>query len=633
MSGLLAVKTNFTSGQVSPQIFGRGDLSIFENGARTLQNVIIHPTGGVSRRCGLKFIGDLKAESRLVPFEFNTEQTYLLCFQHKKLQIYRNDLLITELESPWESKHLTTLSWTQSADTLLVVHPDLPPKQVSRYDNDLWKIEDWEYYSQDGKIYCPYFNYFQNKVKLHVGNEGSQSYAYTDTAVFSPEYVGSRIRVANGEVEIIRYVDPKKVEVKISHKVDNSNDSTDWEESAFSNRRGWPNSVTFHQDRMVIGGSKSLPNRLWLSKSSDLFNFDIGKGLDDEAIEFAILSDQVNAIKSVVSARHLLVFTTGAEWMVTGSPLTSENIELHRQTKVGMYTKHYIPPQNVDGATEFVSASGRQLREFLFADVEQAYQAKDLTLLSGEILRNPRDGTFLPDENVLYMVLEDGTISALTNYRSEQVNAWSKLLTAGKFISAAVIGEDIYFCVKRGDKYFLEKKSEDFWVDSGVKLSASQPQKVWQGLERFNNQNVIVEADGFTIGEVKIENSVLELSEPASEITIGYGYEHIIEPLPFMVDSTRPYPPKSLRVVGGIFRIIDSRSFRIDFGNGYFEVPLKKMYKDKILDAPAHNFNGDIQLHSIGWIKDMEKPLWSIKSSVPTPFNLLSAVIEIKIKN
>lgn len=110
---------------------------------------------------------------------------------------------------------------------------------------------------------------------------------------------------------------------------------------------------------MVIGGSKSLPNRLWLSKSSDLFNFDLGEGLDDEAIEFAILSDQVNAIKAVVSARHLLVFTTGAEWMVTGQPLTPESIQLSRQTKVGMYTGCYVPPQNVDGATLFVSSGGR----------------------------------------------------------------------------------------------------------------------------------------------------------------------------------------------------------------------------------------------------------------------------------
>src|SRR3546814_14653886 len=36
----------------------------------------------------------------------------------------------------------------------------------------------------------------------------------------------------------------------------------DWVEQAFSTVRGWPVSVVFHQDRLVIGGSRDLPNRL-----------------------------------------------------------------------------------------------------------------------------------------------------------------------------------------------------------------------------------------------------------------------------------------------------------------------------------------------------------------------------------
>lgn len=83
----------------------------------------------------------------------------------------------------------------------------------------------------------------------------------------------------------------------------------------------------------------------------------------------------------------------------------------------------------------------------------------------------------------------------------------------------------------------------------------------------------------------------------------------------------------------GLFRIIRSRSFRINIGGGYFEVPLKKMYRDQLLDAPAISYDGDVELRSLGWIKDMERPIWSIRSSVPVPFTLLSAVIEVKVKS
>ena len=81
----ICVKSNFTAGQVSANLFGRGDLRIFENGAKTLQNVIIHPTGGVSRRNGLRFIDELPSSARLIAFEFNTEQTYLLCLLNQKI--------------------------------------------------------------------------------------------------------------------------------------------------------------------------------------------------------------------------------------------------------------------------------------------------------------------------------------------------------------------------------------------------------------------------------------------------------------------------------------------------------------------------------------------------------------------
>jgi len=627
-----AIKTNFTAGQVSPLIYGRGDLSIFENGARALKNVMIYPTGGISRRRGLRYIDKLTGSARLIPFEFNTEQTYLLCFMAQKLRIYKDNEVITELETPWSLEQLSSINWTQSADTLLVVHPDVAPKQISRYNGDEWKIEDWEYYSEEGKVYCPYYNFFQNKESITPSGTSGNITISAINKIFSPEYVGSRIRLCGGEVIITGFTDTTKLSAEVSKKLNDTNSTTDWEESSFSNRRGWPNSVTFHQDRMVIGGSKSLPNRLWLSKSSDLFNFDIGDGLDDDAIEFAILSDQVNAIKAVVSARHLLVFTTGAEWMVTGQPLTPESIELSRQTTVGIYSKYNIPPQNVDGATLFMSASGRQLREFLFADVEQAYQAKDLTLLSPEIINQPIDCAFHPFDSVMYVVLADGTVSCLTTYRTEQVTAWSKLTTDGRFCSVTTIGDEIYFCICRHNNWYIEKFENDWWVDGSNKYTSETPQIRWSGLEDYEGREVSVIADDFTVGLSEVKDGTIELAEPATEIIIGYPYEHIIEPLPYMLDSGRPYPPKALRVVQAIFRIINSRSFQIDIGGGNLEVPLKKMYRDRLLDAPANIYNGDIELRSLGWIKDMEKPIWSIKSSIPVSFTLLSAVVEVKTR-
>lgn len=633
MNNMVSVKTNFTSGQISQNLFGRGDLSIFENGSAKLENVVIHPTGGISRRKGLKFVDKIDKRARLIPFEFNTEQVYLLCICDKEVKVYRNGVCIKTLTSPWSASHLNKLNYTQSADTLLIVHPDVAPKQITRNTDEDWRIEDWGYYEKDGLHYCPYYNFFQHREKISPRDTNGTITITSISPLFNNDYVGVRLRIRGGEVTISQYINTHEVVAQVTKSLGGAGDTTEWEEQAFSKVRGWPNSITFHQDRLVIGGSKRLPNRLWLSKSSDLFNFDLGKGLDDESIEFAILSDQVNAIKAVASSRHLLVFTTGAEWMVSGDPLTPTSIQLKRQTNVGSYAKENIYPQHIDGATVFISQSGRQLREFLYTDVEQAYQAKDLTLMSSDIIAKPIDIAFHQDDCVLYIVLEDGTISSLTTYRSEEVTAWSKLITTGKFLSLAVIGDEIYFCVERNNKFFIEVLDKNFYVDSGIKLSSETSQKEWNGMNNLEGCEVAVLADGFSVGKYLVNNGSITLLEEAKELIVGLPYEHVIEPLPYVVDATKPYSPQSLRIISGLFRLIETQGFCINMGSGYIQVPLKRLFRDNILDAPLITYSGDIKLRALGWIREMNKPLWSIKTSEPMSFTLLSAVLEVKVKD
>lgn len=629
---VINVKTNFTAGQISEKLLGRGDLGLFENGAKVLQNVIIQPTGGIERRAGSKYISEIESKSRLIAFEFNSEQVYLLCFYHKKIKVFKDDKCITTLDSPWEEKHLNKLNWTQSADTLLIVHEDVEPQEISRNNDEVWKISPWVFYGKDGQMFCPYFNFFQKKESITpTGN----SYTIKLNAVndiFDESYVGSRIKINGGEGMITAFHTPKSVSMWVSKLLVNTVPSTDWQESSFSARRGWPKSVTFHQGRTVIGGSKSLPNRLWLSVSSDLFNFNLGTGLDDESIEFAILSDQVNAIENVISNRHLLVFTTGAEWMVSGEPLAPTSIRLNMQTKVGSYVKASMQPQNIDGATIFISQNGRQLREFLYSDVEQAYQGKDLTLMASDIMSKPIDFTFNQNQNILYVILEDGSVSCLTSYRSEEVTAWSKFITKGKYLSVAIVGEDIYFCIERNNKFYIEKVDENIFSDCSLVLESLEPKTTWDGLEIFEGKEVRVLADEFDVGIYEVINGKIKLIEPAKIIKLGYSYEHIIEPLPFMVENTKPYGPKAIRIINSIFRIINSKSLALYLGKNFIEVPLKKINKDNLMDTAPKKYSGNVELKSLGWIRDLNQPMWKISGVEPYGFTLLSVVNEIKIK-
>jgi hypothetical protein len=289
-----------------------------------------------------------------------------------------------------------------------------------------------------------------------------------------------------------------------------------------------------------------------------------------------------------------------------------------------------IPPQQIDGATIFVSKNGRQLREFLYADVEQAYLASDLTLMANDVVSSPIDAAFSKDENVLYLALEDGTVSSLTSYRKENVTAWSKLKTEGKFVSVCVVDDKIYFSTERKGRFFLECLDKEFHVDCGVKVESEEPKSSWDGLDYLEGEEISVTADEFNGGNHTVTNGGIMLFDNAKKIIAGYPYTHFIEPLPYIVGSNAAYSPSTYRVVSNTFRIINSRSFIVDIGNGYCSVPLRRMSDNTILDTVPINYSGDIKLNSLGWIRDMNQSIWSIKSSEALPFTLLSVASKIQ---
>ena len=130
MTRIREIKTTFTAGEVSEELLGRGDLRAYENGALKLRNVFINPTGGITRRAGLRFIDEAAGEGRLIAFEFNTEQTYLLVLTNTQIDVYLNGVKEATIATPWTSEQIKQLAWTQSADTLLLTHPDVPPKRL-----------------------------------------------------------------------------------------------------------------------------------------------------------------------------------------------------------------------------------------------------------------------------------------------------------------------------------------------------------------------------------------------------------------------------------------------------------------------------------------------------------------------
>jgi hypothetical protein len=90
---------SFAAGELSPALHGRVDLAKYQVGLATCLNWFVHPFGGVSTRAGTAFVGEVyrhTGRSRLVPFAFNTTQTYVLEFADQKMRVIKDGGYVLE---------------------------------------------------------------------------------------------------------------------------------------------------------------------------------------------------------------------------------------------------------------------------------------------------------------------------------------------------------------------------------------------------------------------------------------------------------------------------------------------------------------------------------------------------------
>ncbi|MBP2301588.1 hypothetical protein [Azospirillum picis] len=631
MGRLHQVKTNFTAGEVSRRLLGRGDLKAYDNGALVLRNLFIDPTGGVTRRSGFAFTALARGDGRLVAFERNSEQTYLLVFTGGWIDVFQGGARLASVATPWSPAQLDQITWTQSADTLLVCHPDIPPRKLTRAEDGAWTLAEWSYAADGELLRLPFHRFADPGVTLTPSGTAGVVTVTASAPVFDQRQDGTRIRIKGRQLVVTGVVSPTRITATTKETLADIQATTDWEEQAFSPLRGWPVSAAFHQDRLVIGGSRDLPNRLWLSRSAQIWNFDLGEGLDDQAIEFGILSDQVNAIRAVFSGRHLQVFTSGAEYMVSGDPLTPQSIQVNRQTRIGSPLDRAIPPRDVEGATLFVPRNRREIREFLYTDTEAAYQANDLALLARHLVANPRDQDYDQGRRLLLVAMEDGSLGALTAYRAEDVTAWTRLETDGAVRSVAAVGDEVYLLVGRDGAWTVERFDDGLNLDAAVAAARAEPAAVWGGLDHLEGRRVVAVADGAVREPAVVQAGSVTLDPPARKVEIGLPFTHRIEPLPPNLLG-QAAGADLMRLVAVTFRLEDTAALRVDLGRGLQELPLHRLGPQPADGVPLR-VSGDRRLRALGWRHDTDVPLWRIEQDAPLPFTLLSVTMELKVND
>lgn len=660
MARFVTIQTNFTAGEIDPLLRSRVDIKSYENGLETAQNVLCQPQGGITRRNGLRYINSLPntgTESaangvRLVAFEFSTSDSYMLCFTHNRMHVYKNGSLITNINGSGNnyldtssvslsSARLANMCWTQSADTLIVVHEDLAPIKIVRGGTDAtWTASAITFdsipkYAFTLTVTNPSGTLTPSAVSGKITLTASAS-------VFTSGSVGQYVNaIPQGRAKIVKYNSGTSVDAITEFPFFNTsaiaNGSWEYEagyESVWSVSRGWPRTVTFHQGRLYFGGSKTRPSTVWGSKVGIFFDFESTEGLDDDSVEATLDTNTFNAITDIISGRDLMIFTTGGEFYVPQQglePITPTSFFVSTTGRAG--SKQGIRVQQLESGVLFIQRQGKILSEIAYSDTQLTYLTSKISLLSGHLLKNPTRMALRravdTDENDLLLITNstDGTMAAYSLMRSQNVIAPSEFVTAGgEFLDVGVDLTTIYTVVKRTisgtAQYYVERFDSTLLTDSaktgGVASTASMSHLV--------GKEVNVLLDGIVQANQTVPGGGTVTFPRASASTYEVG-------LPITVQATTM--PIDLKIQSGTRlgfkkRIVEVNALVYETQNmviNGIEIPFRSFDTAAILDADVPDYTGTKVLHGILGYSNEAKI--TITQSAPLKFTLLG--LEYKV--
>ena len=468
MTEFMKTQNSFADGEVSAEFFVRDNL----NGLSRLENMDVIAGGGLRRRRGLQSFATLNSSGRLIPFSVSESENYLLALIDGHLKIYDNSELVRDLLVIWDFADIEKIQYAQRFGTMIFVHPDYRPYVLTKTDAG-FQLSEFAFEVNDADMFenMPFMKFDDaSGVKITVTkNSAGNNYATftTNKDFWRADNVGTRIMLLDKQWQITEYTSPTVVTAYTNSQYTlPSKPVSDWSESAFSARRGWPCSITFHQDRLVFGGSKSWPSGIWMSCVGRHNNFNVGTGLDDEAIFLTLISEQRQQICTVVSSDNLQILTNVGEWAISSKPLTPSVVDVKQHTAVGSVASRYLPPQKIEGATVFISNTEKDIRELSLDALGENYNARDLCAASKHLMNTPIDLSYNEDTRQLYVVMINGDMATLNQNSALGISAWARYKTAGQFKSVATIGGVTYVIVQRGEEYCLERFSDDALNDA-----------------------------------------------------------------------------------------------------------------------------------------------------------------------
>lgn len=660
---------SYAGGEISPHLYGRLDLSKFQTGLAKCLNFRVTPQGPIENRPGFAYVNKAKNNTKkavLIPFSYNSEQTFALEFGDQYIRFHTNggtllegvknltgitkanpgvftiaghgwsngdwiflagiggmtelnsrwgivanatantftltDLFgaaidtsamtaytaggtasrVYEITSPYVEADLFDLHYVQSADVLTITHPSYAQRELRRLSSTNWSLTTITFGSGISAPAVP---------GVSVGGPGGGSpvghtYVITAVADGTLEESGDSgssgtshdLTVAGNFIDVqptaavtgaIRYNVYKLAGVygyigqcAYGNAVRDNNIEPDTSKTPplsgnpFTGAGTYPQAVSYFEQRRCFGGSTSLPQSIWMTRSGTESNMNYSiPSQDDDRIAARIVSREAHVVRHLVPLDDLLALTSGGVWRIRSEgALTPSSISIKPQSYVGASN---VQPAATNQSVIYVADRGQHAQEVSFKTDGRVsyYDVADISVLATHLFDYHsivQLAYATAPVQTLWAVRDDGILLGLTHMPEHEVQAWHQHDTNGLFESVCAVAEGsedgVYVIVKRtinGQtvRYIermhsrqFDEVADAFFVDAGATYDGAAATTI-TGLHHLEGMEVAILADGGVEPAQTVTNGTITLQSEASTVHVGLAYTADAQSLPLASEA------------------------------------------------------------------------------------------------
>lgn len=411
---------NFSYGEISKKLYGRVDLDIYSKSAATVENFFPMLQGGLKRRPGTKeIINTLSDKTRIIPYVYSVDSSYLILLSHKKLQVFKDGVIISEVGTEYVESELYEIQYTQNWDTLFFAHRSHRPMTLTHVGIDSFAFGYLEVTAdRDNTGLFELVNNYPGCVSFHanklwLASTNEEPYALW---ISEPMVVGQRV-----SFEMFDVISETTKEIM----------EAPWPD-------GWEDDNTLIYEEVEIETETIT---------------------EGNALKLTVGTASNDRIEWMSPSSSMVVGTASSEWVIP-STITAQNYSI---SKVSGYGSASIKAIMGNEEILYIQSDGKRLRSYSYSSYYSTSTSLDLTYSCDHILENgviEWDWRRVP-EPMAFFVLTDGNMAVLSYNKTYEQQAWSLITIDGTIESVCVLdgptGQNIYITTLRSGIRRLEE--------------------------------------------------------------------------------------------------------------------------------------------------------------------------------